>query len=433
MSEEFSFTGYWWLPDKITERWLGTVSFGPEEGINLELMSDPSQNHKLPNLGVSAQTIHGLVKDDPCKVTLLGCYSSGRWSHSPNDDVNTRNYRANLLLRGVWQNPSEEITFRSVGVVFTSLDGWMQTSDPAKSVVPFMVEAEENQHKAIYQRRPPVEIAIPDKGMRLSFYAGISEFIGTHRLEWQQSSSMTIIPDSPKSLEWLLKQVFHTRDLLAFLTGLPVELKRAVASKETSETTNSNVEFHPQVYIYFPTKEQVIDSDSEITMPFPLDVLGGSAQEVFQNWFKTDSKYRTVIELCLTIIYSRIRLNRFEFLALMQALESYHRAKHGDENMSLKRRLKKLHGDLPPQVRYVAYSDDYIKSLVDTRTCFTHDIEKKCKRALQGDNLYDANTRLIPFIATMLYRELGLKDEMIVKAYNKVQYYGLWGRAPLMR
>ena len=245
LSEKFSYTGYWWLPNNRNKSWIGTVSFSPDEGINLELMSDPSQNYKLPSFAIRPQTIHGLVNDDPCKVTLQGCYSSGRWSHSFNDDVYTRNYRANLLLKGVWRSPTKEISYRSVAVVFSSLDGWMQTSDPQKSTVPFKVEADPDQHKAIYQRRAPVDLSIPDLGMSLSFYAGLSEHIGTHLLEWRQSSSMSIMPDSPKSLDWILSQVADIRNLLAFLTGLPVETKRIVASIETTETVNGTDEFHP--------------------------------------------------------------------------------------------------------------------------------------------------------------------------------------------
>ena len=433
MFDEFSYTGYWWLPENSGKRWSGTVFFRPEEGIFLELIRDPNQDHKLPSLENNEQTIHGLIIDNPCEVTLQGCQSSGSHVQFIDDGVEKRDYRAKLFLKGVWLSPSEDITYRSAGVAFSSLDGWMQTSDPEKSAVPFTVEADESHLKATYQRKPPVEIHIPDEGMKLVCDTGISESWGTHHLRWLQSSYITIVPDAPMSQDWILKKLFSTRDLLALLTGLPVELNTINASLGTSETYCDVGELPPRVTMYFPSKTPVIDTDSEITMPFPLDALGDSAEEVFNQWFKKQSQYRTVIELCLTIIYSRIRLNRFEFLALMQALESFHRVKHKIEDMSLKRRIESLHESLPPGFRYVVYSDEYLQTLIDTRTCFTHDIDKKCERALQGPDLYDATTRLIAFIATLLYMELGLRGEKIFHEFTRVQFYGLWGRPPLHR
>ena len=236
-------------------------------------------------------------------------------------------------------------------------------------------------------------------------------------------------------MKCILDQVFLVRDLLALLAGLPVEVKSIVASNVTCVAAESRGVQHP-VSIFFPSQPPRIDADTEMQLLFPMVHLDNCLQSAFQSWFQKQEKLRTVIELCLSIIYSRHQLLRFEYLALIQALESYHRIERSkSEQMCLKRRLRKLHDSLPKRLHYIAKDEAYLQSLVDTRHCFSHYNydDTKCKKSLKDNDLYDAITRLVPFIATMLYRELGIPDEKIIKAFDRVEFYGLWGRPWLKR
>ena len=153
-----------------------------------------------------------------------------------------------------------------------------------------------------------------------------------------------IAPYSPRSLDWYHEKLDSIRNLLSFLTGLPSESKRVIGVlNEVGDSSN-------HVHIYHAVQPPRSDKTHPGKLAFPLEYLGDSISDVFETWFKLGENEKIPFELCLNVINSEGRYPILDFLALTNALESYHRDTF-KKNPSLAVRLMELTKSLPKSLR----------------------------------------------------------------------------------
>ena len=444
LHDAFSYTGLWWLPDQEEGKWPGTLSFKPEEGARLELFFD--QDKKLPNLYGKLPRLLGILKVEIEEVyprnivTLLDCevFSSKSISGMPVYVIHV-----GYILRGLYYSQEEDIVFKSVSIEYTSLTGWMP---PVASISSDMQRDDDDQSliqiDAKYQKIPPVEIRVSTIDSKLCFSTWLQSLTSSREIHWRQSYSTKIVPDTSQSLGWYVDEIFRVRDLLSFLTGLPVEPKSIVADVSAQNITNSNSD--QTIYVYHSVRLPKQDEEFDFKMPFPLQRLGDQSQDVFETWFNLCEAQLVPYVLCLDVINNAHRFWQFEFLALVQALESHHRlyfekegrrqGKYRNEKGEIKKngpdfidRLQELREQFPKKLSQgPELVDDFLNSIVKTRNYYTHYTPKYRKHALKNLDLYKANTRIIPFIAYFLYRELGIPDDVVHEGFEATSYRGLW-------
>ena len=156
----------------------------------------------------------------------------------------------------------------------------------------------------------------------------------------------------------------------------------------------------------------------------------------------------------------------YQFLSLAQALETYHRRtrpesryleeaeygrryeeivealpgdlprplksklkdvlKYGNE-WSLRKRVTDLLDGLPSGV-VEDEGGDFVEAVVNTRNYLTHYTEELRERALQGTVLSEALDELRRVVAFLLFQELGLDEQKVVAALDRVprhEYFSL--------
>ena len=166
------------------------------------------------------------------------------------------------------------------------------------------------------------EIPEPEDKSKLLFYEGIKSSAGGSKHEISMHNSIQIKPNSPKALGWFCEQIDSMRDLLAFLSGLPVESTRIRACLDQDVSRVGCVDVYRRV--------SPIDINEEFghKMAFAFESLGECTETVFQRWFERRNILRVPISLCLGVIYKEHRNLEFELLVLVQALEGYYQAIH---------------------------------------------------------------------------------------------------------
>jgi len=256
-------------------------------------------------------------------------------------------------------------------------------------------------------------------------------------------AGIRIIPECPQSLEWFRKQIDSIRDLLSILTGLAVE------NQITSGTVNEKGDRPGNVNVYYHVHPPAFDEVDDLRIALQLSRIKESVGAIFNSWLELAEDDLVPFSLCLDVINNTHRFWRFEFLALVQALENHHRLyfeKEGKrkrrylhENGKVKKngpdlidRLKELRENLPNDLQEVeSLSDEFLISVKDTRNYYTHYNSKDQAKAFKELKLYDAIARLVPFIAYFLYKRLSIPEETICEAFEKTRYRGLWQRPRL--
>src|ERR1035437_5357685 len=105
MTNELSFAGLFWLPDKEEDKISGTLTFNKEKGTTLELLGSltdfiTSNEHFQPDI------INGFSSSGK-KLTLYKCFELGRSFSSPG--MNTSKMKCRYLFVGALRSEERRV------------------------------------------------------------------------------------------------------------------------------------------------------------------------------------------------------------------------------------------------------------------------------------------------------------------------------------
>lgn len=226
--------------------------------------------------------------------------------------------------------------------------------------------------------------------------------------------------------------------------GDEIEIAPGVNSKETIE-------------IFFTqNKPNLRENVHPLDMIIPYKKWSAIISIVFNKWFLNADKLRSVCNLFFGTFYNPTLYLEFQFLSLIQSLESYHRIMMGGEYLSeeawspykdmmiqcipieidadhkislksrirygneysLRKRMRELVSSLEENTRQaILPSNNYYSGIiVDTRNYFTHYDEGMRDICLKGEDLYYGNQRLKILIIILLLKTIGLDEKIIIQS-----------------
>lgn len=408
--DEFSYLGTWWIPSNPKKIWSGVVTYRPVTGVELELVAHRNDVWFEPTLNnvEHVEIMQGEVGQYPHRITLLNVSIQ---DHSPARTARMFyiKLRAECLLEGNHYEKAEDISFESVEVLFSSLRDWMASVNK------------------LLEEPLVIPVTFKKEKVNLELNSGSSKY---PRL---QERHIHIRPASSQDLSWYREITDSIRDLLTFLVG------RSVVCTYLSTPLNPSHVLGSQFVKVYQHRKQV-DMFPSYDIDFPLERYDEHVSDVFQMWFELDEDKRVPYELCLDVINNVHGYKKFEFLALMQALECHHQLyfeKEGHKNLKYltkegkKRdphfieRLRELRESL---YREINLSDEFLYQAIVTRNYYTHYNPKKRKLALKDIDLDNAISLLILFVAHYLYGELGIDKERVFCKFNNRSRPDLWKR-----
>ena len=443
MHEEFDFYGFWHLPNRAANRWWGSVSYNPEAGIILELTVNDGEEPPFKDSSDNVACLFGESTDSKHhSITLIGNRPIGQRIARK---LTVYRYRADCLLAGKrYYSPSDSL-FRWLDVSFSSLAGWMRSGSP-------ILDEPDGDEISFSVRKTHLkqEFSISSIESRITLFTKFRDVRETSEHPLEGTNFIRIQPDSPQSLEWFSAQIDSLRGLIVFLAGVPMENKwiqgeldiqnadeidMDIVQNHTpalrSGAEGQNVASDQTYAAYARTLET--DRLSNYGMAFPFEHLETgtlAAADIFNNWFERIGKFEVPYALCLDVINNEHSFHEFEFLALVQALESYYQEIHRDvERPQPRRLLPELYSELIPDLQaYIALDDEFLTNVIRTRNYYTHHNPGKRENALKDQDLYDAITRLVAFVVAVLSKELGIPQDEINKAFERTEVPGLWAR-----
>lgn len=171
--------------------------------------------------------------------------------------------------------------------------------------------------------QPPAEkISIPDRGVDLF----LDQSFGTSGTPWAKNwsceTTFEVVPTNSESIRWHFRIREELRSLFALLVGEPIYTKRLQLVDDA-------------IPIDMIHGQRGGLRDGSTSPPEMRDVLltldnvrAAGMAESFRRLFYVASRFKPTLDLYLGTVYPPQTFVEFEFIALTQALESFHRRRY---------------------------------------------------------------------------------------------------------
>jgi hypothetical protein len=449
LSDTFSLRGDWWLPDTPERKIAGRLTFSPEGPAELDLNGT---FHETPgSLGsFSSPVIFGTSPDGKCytvgdahEFTLeiyVGCGATSKFFY-------------NQLFVGKEFVDPQSIKFESAMVGITELGSWLDRD-------PFKIERDAMGGRIprfAVEYTTPKSKSIRVEALEASF--GIESSWSVHN-EYQERTirhedSLRIKPRRKQSLEWYLAAILKFRILMSLLVGEPVNLTAIRLCPRRQKASQQGLT-PDREYLDLCIRQLGKKKDKEVLpheIPFPYPALRKDLRMILDNWYNKAERMRTLYGLHFGVQVNKGTPVDFQFLALIQAIESYHRETGTDKYMSeiqyapvrealvkaipvsvgsdhraalkkriefgneysLQKRLRLTLRRIPRKsVDMITYGDQkFVARVVATRNYLTHRDKSQTKDVLDSKGMFNVCEGLKLLITYLLLRECGLNPEFI--------------------
>ena len=451
LSDKFSLRGYWWLPATPDRQVTGTLSFDPDGEAELEV---DGTLRELPT-GIlqsyfHAPVIHGHTLDDKA-CTLSDAHESRFQLHLPGEA--TSRFFFNRLFIGKQTVDPSSTRFESALVDFTDLRGWMHRD-------PFTEQsnlgAPDNPSLTTAYAMPPlISVDVPAIAAAIALEPTFSASWSYQRRTLAHGESIRITPRERQDASWYLNAIAKFQMLLSLFVGEPVNflaMRLCTDVKQPPEHGGKPL----REYVEFCFRQVGKKNTKELLppeIPFPYPSLADEFPQALNNWYRKADALSTISGLFFGISVNRGVPIEFQFLTLIQALESYHRTqgmdkyvsdeeyppirdaliaaipktlaqdfraalksrlKYGNEH-SLRKRLEMTLGLVPTKLRQEITESNllFVEQIVQTRNYLTHRDESQKEHVLNLRGMFNASSALRLLIAVLLLCEVGLPADRL--------------------
>jgi hypothetical protein len=417
IDEPVELSGEWFLPDRPDRRIPGTLRYEPGNG-TLHLSGTLSEVQG--SLGVEYPTVLGIT-DRGLPVSLPATFRVG-WSFDSGQE--RERILTNWVLIGA--HVAESARFASMKWRIPGLESWLCR--------PLVSEAAATEESGVRVVRFEAKVYPPDV-TRLERHGANLEWSVTGKVDRDTAGTraslaskgwINLVPCCPQELKWLLERQYEISMFLALLAG----------SAMGPDYVQIRCEDNTPVDVLYPRRGDTCTFTDLHDYFLRRDLIGMGLSEAVARWSALVSMAQTATQLAVDVLTEKSRTITHEFLGLMWALESFHRAALGGSyiteeafqpiaavliatipdglesshrsalksriewgfEFSLRKRLNDIVGRLAPEVRQLIFgrdTDSVPNSWIATRNHFTHwDEGSRSEDVLEGARLVEANVRL---------------------------------------
>ena len=435
----FPCQGHFWLPGSPDKSVFGTLTFTRREGANLSLADSLSADKsELEHAIIVGQTAGGAyvtvlhaIRTEAPLVRLTATYPCS--------------YHATFLIIGAAFDSKTDMRFSLWQIRIPELRAWVRKNG-------FEVEASEVLSGLdcpavqINYRTPPKQVLLSDADgldLSLAFWPLLRTAPDVRTV--RQDVCLEVRQAPGDTLEDYMKTATRFEHFLTLATGSLVRTGsiKAVVRAEEADAMPIIVDILYQPVRNAPRRDPRTDE-----FLFKLPDIAGLEQDCFRNWFTKAGWLDPVSALYFGTLYNPSKYLDFNFLALVQAVEAYHRRATdetdqppGEHNarmkaildaapaahrgwleqkltysneLSLRRRLKLLFAQFSTLLDdLIPDRKETISAIYDNRNYLTHYDPALKGRAASGARLALMVEVLKLLLQACFLRELGLPDSKI--------------------
>lgn len=440
IKEELKKSGYFWLPENEDKKIPGTLSILDGGKIELEVVGLFDESIEALNGNDDLRRIIGHVEKDGL-VTLEKCFY--RKKNIAFGGISKSTVHVHKVIIGVAYDKDEAVTFNTVSFIVEGINEWVgitginvaHRSDYKTATISYTP-----QEEIVYNLQAGFKLHI-FFGYTLPMFSSTTEARITHQTYFKLSSN-----DDKEFSEF--SKIIHQ---ITYLLGFAVD--STVTISEVSATSNEIVREISEgktrlvtMKLYYPSLP-FLDNAPKIDihrMLFRFADIRENAENVFNQWLSTYSIIRPSLGLYFSAVSGDYKYLDGKFLALAQALETYHRRTsnetlkdeaeframiasilwscpkqnrrwlrgrlyHGNE-INLGQRIKRI---IEPYKSYIGNSkqrNKFIRGVVNTRNYLTHYSEELEKDSLKGSELWSLCQKMEAVFQLHLLQQLGFEE-----------------------
>ncbi len=421
--------GIWWLPSDPSNMVPGSLSYSPERGVNLDLSGILQANRHPLTLDVH-DIVLGIV-DGSIPVTLHRVTAR----NTKFDWPSRQDLHVQWAFIGCHCDTSSDLLFDRARAQYSHLTDWVR-KPPFKETLEHGASGERARYVVEYVR--PASLTARVRGATLTIdHVFLQDTDSLRDVSLQQLAVVDVVPDTPQRHDALLRQyVRPMQDLLTLsmdrcnaLTNVELRLCNDDKRQHADPWWNERIQLYFQPIFmedirdskkfFAPAPEHIVFALWDIEKRFEITInrwidLSEELDSVFKTYFSL--KYQE----SAGFVYQEQK-----FIAVCQAIESYHRRAVQYTPMSksefrtltrgIYRKLSKEESNwIKPTLMYaneysmksrlqqllekesvimnplISDRDRFMKSVVDTRNYLTHYTRTSKSIILSGAEMHSA-------------------------------------------
>jgi hypothetical protein len=445
----FELLGEFWLPES-PERQVGGVARYSSERLTLSLTGSLRDSGALaPETFILGATDGGLVTLQSLLPTGSNITNSGGW-------VFTRSqYVAQRLFIGAHFSSDADVRFQHVAFGFEALDPW-------RAQIPFEIKSDKDEGGesiTTATHRLPADterFQLPNDDASIEWDITFSRNLSAwSELKWKLRNGIRVEPKTPQPMEWFDGYQQDLRSLLSLLVGEPVAPTWTVGKLTDSPLANVGV------YSRFTGKHGTRElHPAEMLMS--RQEVGARWQAIVGAWFENRDTLRSTTNLFFGTLYDDEWFLEFQFIALTQALETFHRQLFGGDyvddttyeeirlaltgaipsstptdlraalksrikygnQFSQRRRFKELLESLSPECHAIVVDgEDFVGRIVEERNFLTHYDDSDGFQPMSHHKLHEMVVRLRALLTLLLLAQIGIVGGEAETALRRTRWY----------
>jgi len=448
IKETITRLGYFWIPGIEENKVPGTLTINDGGEIVVEILGLLDNNIEALNGKDDLSRVVGLLEGEGY-ITLLDCFYKNKTISF--GTVSKSVVEASKAYFGLDFNKEEEIRFNKFDFSVEGLDEWVSKSGLA-------IAYTRDLRTAHISYSPPEEITYQlSSEFNLSIRFGYSLpglTIGTEaKISQYAYFSITSLED--RDVSDFIKLAFKVTSFLCFATDTTVSIKNVTVSGSTYiKTIDDNKSYPLKIRLYYRSApfSETPPKVSSHSLLFSHEQIELNTQDILRSWLQAYTVIQPVLWLYFSARYGHYHYLESKFLALAQAIETYHRRTNDNVLMdeAVFRKLvastlrkcpksnrqwlygriikgnelplgKRLKNIIEPFKEYFGNSNarhKLIRNIIDTRNYLTHYNNELESKAVQGVALYILCGQLEGIIQLHLLSQLGFSEIKIRDILN---------------
>ncbi len=422
IKEEFKKSGYFWLPAKPEKKVPGTLVVTEGGKIRLELVGlfgeSVKETYNLLSGKNDLKRIFGHIEKDSL-VTLEGCsYTNKHISLS--GGVSKSTISAHMAIEGVACS-EDEVFMNAFKFSVEGIDDWVGLSG-------IKVEYKLEEQPASIDYVPPKDISINlGNGMKLliTFSWTLPRSPNLTEAKITQKTYFKLISEEKRILSDFISLSYQITTFLSFAIDQPVCIEKVYVTSEEIRDNIDNGKTRPTTMsLYYESRpytktEPRVDS---YQMLFGFAQIQEDAERIFNKWFDAYEKISPALNLYFAARTGAYQYLEGKFLALAQALETYHRRMLNSERMGLGKRITELIESFEDFTGTREERKNLKNTIVATRNYLTHYDKRLEPKAAEGEELWLLYTKMEAIFQLHLLKILGFTNSEIESVYRNSQH-----------
>jgi hypothetical protein len=450
----FEIRGIWWDSQSPDLEIAGVLTYTPGKSIRLELIGTFTKLESGPlEFEHSPAAIHGYSEDGK-RISLFNGHRINQIMRF--GGISTDVYACYLMIVGNHFASEDDVSISRLYLELYGLRDWYNLHAFNVNYTRKADNYKLVNYSLNYRPKKPTRIYCKKIRTWISIERDFRENNDRiTNLELQSDVYFKIQPQNEKGIKWYKGIAQDIERLLTVLIGEPIYPIHLTGIQEYVDDETGKKEPRELHILFLRTSTANYREIKWREVLVPYRKVEGNLKRIFNAWLGTDGELANSHNLFFGALHNRYLYEESIFLALMQAIESYHRVKQSGAYMdsdqygklaskivdafpaeipnslrdslrnrilygnqfSLRKRLASIFRSIGLDLSLLVTrnSSVFVKRVIDTRNYLTHLDESTKGDAIDRDQLFYGSFRLRLLISILLLRDAGVDDSTIVE------------------